>query len=211
MNAAACVDETGYDCSDERAFVDETGYLKTDNVWYTAANALDALQRVTVLGFPDAICPVGGKLTVEGPNQTEPIEVDIKPDGAFHFDTQAEAGDKLQFRYDLPDVDTLSDSLTLDDSLNEVVAPMGGGTSSGSDPPLLSSPNAEGQVAIDFSALSAGAPPFIAFNDTQKEGAVVSESGESVSLDASIGDSICIFSTDSMSGARSSAFCSEVM
>jgi hypothetical protein len=210
---AACptVDETGYECTDERAdklFVDETGYLKNDLVWYTAQAALDAAQLVTVIGFPDAICPRGGALEVTGPGTDTPVPVVVQDDGAFFFDVNAAANDELTFLYTLPDGSAKEDALTLNDDLTELDAPSAVGT--GSSPPLLTSPDASGMVAVNMSALTTGLPPFVAYNDTTDSGVVISEAGENVEVAGESGDLICVFSINADSSTQSRRYCEGV-
>ena len=178
--AAGCVDETGYEGDAGDAFVDETGYLKPDQVFYTASAGLDITRPIVVLGLPGAVSPPGGTLVVSGPG--DPVLTGPDDDGAFRIELEAQAGDVLEFRYTPPGEDEGFDTLTLDDELRDVAAPGPPGTSSG--PGLYSAPDVDDLVTVNFDALSSGAPPYIAFNLGGDDSGSLSDTGESVTVPA---------------------------
>lgn len=181
--------------------VDETGYLRPEEIDTTSEEPLDeeAEEDVIIVGGEGAVEKRGGRLEARVPSSGASAAVMVEDSaGSFVLTVPARASDIIELSYELDGEDRLSLSLAGSAALPkpECMTCIG---------QLFSIPDEDGMTSVAAGLIDDDTPPFKLLNATRGIAVQVDDLA-SARIAASSGDRACLFRIDA-SGDTSQASC----
>jgi hypothetical protein len=188
----------------EPTAVEETGYLIAEDVGYSSEGPLDGDVNtgIVVVGEPGSVTMVGGELTLRNPRTgSESTTTVTTPAGSFVLEISGRLDDELELTYALAgEAGTVA--FVLRDDLSSLAPP----SCLACVGIAVSVPNAEGKSTVSLSELELADGVIIVFNVNNQSALSLQTSANSATLDASVGDEICVYEVD-REGHRSPTSC----
>lgn len=188
----------------EPSSVEETGYLIAEDVGYTSEGPLDGEvnAEVVVVGEPGAVTLVGGELTLRNARTGTTVATTVTtPAGSFVLTISGRLDDELELTYALAGEEGTV-ALVLRDDLSSLAPP----SCLACVGVAVSVPDAEGRSTVSLSELELADGAIVVFNMDNQDALRLPTSANSATIDASIGDEICVYEVDP-EGRRSPTSC----